>query len=174
MSKYLLAIYRKELSDELLAQIGGLFSDADIEKANERMSHFIGAGFERKYDSQKDYHCYRIMAEQIVPALFFLEPRPLYVGTFNETEEQKCALMTAHCRGVAGLIESNIGQGLNMEPYFKATFDQDSNLNIPAIENCVKALKKKLRLAKSIQKKYFQDRIVTHIAGDHASASVQS
>lgn len=174
MSKYLLAIYRKELTDELLAQIAGLFSDAIIEKTNDRLSLYLGIGFERHYQSQKEYHCYRIMTEAIVPALFVLDPRPIYVGLFNETELQKCVLMTAHCHGIQNLIEANIEKGLNMEPYFKATFDQDSNLNIPAIENCIKALKKKLRLAKSIQKKYFQDRIVTHMAGDHAPASVQS
>lgn len=162
MSNYLLAIYRKELSAEILSQISGLLSDAIIEKTNDRLSLYLGIGFERRYQSQKEYHCYRIMTEAIVPALFVLDPRPIYVGLFNETELQKCVLMTAHCHGIQNLIDANIEKGLNLEPYFKATFDQDSNLNLIVIEDCIKALKKKLRLAKKIQKKYFYDRSLMH------------
>ena len=174
MSKYLIVIYRKELSAERLMQIAGLFSDASIEKINERMSLFIGAGFEGKYNSQKNYHCYRIMSDQIVPSLFFFEPRPLYVGTFNDTEENKCAMMSAHCFGISTLIENNIEKGLYTEPYFNAIFGQDSHLNMIAIEDCIKELKKTLRLAKSIQKKYYQDRIVMCVPAGNEAVSLCS
>ena len=174
MSNYLLAIYRKDLSSENINQIADLFSGATVNKINERMSLFLGTGYERKYNSQKDYYCFRIMSEKIVPAYFLLEPRPLYVGSFNETEEQKCALMTAHYLGVSSLIEANVEKGLNMEPYFKATFDQDSHLNLIAIENCIKTLKKKLRLAKSIEKKYFQDRLIKYHPDENEKVSLHS
>jgi hypothetical protein len=174
MSKYLIVIYRKELSDNLLVQIAGLFSDASIEKINERMSLFIGAGFEGKYNSQKNYHCYRIMSDQIVPSLFFFEPRPLYVGTFNDAEENKCAMMSAHCFGVSTLIKNNIEKGLHMEPYFNAIFGQNSSLNMIAIEDCIKELKKTLRFAKNIQKKYYQDRIVTCVPAGNEAVSLCS
>jgi hypothetical protein len=155
MSRYLVAIYRNELSEDHRSQIASILSDPIIEEINERMSLFLGSGYQKRYEFDRDYYCYRFLCDQMVPAFFFVEPRPLYIGLFNETEENKCAIMSAHCHGIIDLIQMNIGKGLELEPYFKGIFDQDSKMNMDVIHACVKELKKHFRLAKSIKKIFF-------------------
>ena len=158
MSSYLLAIYKKDLSKDNYSQVASILCGATIENINERMSLFIGCGFKKRYQIDQSYFCYRFLSQELAPMFFLIEPRPLYIGRFNEEEERKCAMMSAHCHSILELIEMTIGKSLEFEPYYKEIFDQDSQINSDAVHGCIKELKKHLRASKNIQAKYFSDR----------------
>jgi len=157
MSYYILTIYDQELTEDTIQQISGLCSDADVKPMLGRPNALIGGGYHGNYNLQNPYHCYYIMSETIDAQLFLLEPRPNYVGIFDDPSEFSCLLMAGLCNQLEEMIDDIKDHGMGLNDIFEKIFNHKSNFNDNAAKAHLKDLKRGLSLAKRLHKQFYKE-----------------